>query len=536
MPAECHPVTVLPGTTRLFREFTQMRSLPQDAEVRHFYAADPFSDAWQHSELVAQPDRPALVEELRQQNSGWGAGPATMANLDRLAEGARAVVTGQQVALFGGPLLTLLKAATAIRKARIASEAGVPHVPIFWMATEDHDLDEVNQATFAGKAGVTTLRSSFPGHGSKPVGDLALGDAIEPVLAAAEELLQFAPVTELLRASYTPGDTLASAFAKFISGVFREHGLIVIDASSRQCHAMGSDVLRHAIEHADALHAALVERSALLESHGYHAQVLVPPGGSLLFLLDEGGNRLPLRRLGGDRWKAGAIEYGTRDLLELLDAAPERLSPNALLRPVFQDAILPTAAYVAGPAEVAYFAQSQVIYQQVLGRMTTVVPRLSATLVPAAVRTVMDRFEITFEAALATPEDLAQRLGARMMPVEGKRALSSAGNALDAELETVTKWMQAMDADLGRSAGVAANKMRYQMNRLRRLAANWQLQKNTHLRKQAELVTNMLYPNGHPQERLLSGAALLGLSSVDLAGLLVDNAAGECPGHRVLNI
>ena len=300
MSAECYPITVLPQISRLFREYTELRSAPADAPVRRFYAGSPFDGHWQKGTKPSlQADRGALVDALAAQGREYVAGDATFVNLHRLREGARAVVTGQQVGLFGGPLLTLLKAATAIRKAQVASENGVPHVPVFWMATEDHDLDEVNQVALLSKNGVETLRSSFPGHRQQPVGGLLLGDAIEPVLSRAEELLNFAPITELLRASYTPGDTLASAFGKFLSGVFREHGLIVMDASTPAFHRMGAPVLRYAIEHADELRDTLLARTKELEQAGYAAQVLVSDDSSLLFLIDDSGNRLPLKRLPG---------------------------------------------------------------------------------------------------------------------------------------------------------------------------------------------------------------------------------------------
>ncbi|MGI4854188.1 MAG: bacillithiol biosynthesis cysteine-adding enzyme BshC [Janthinobacterium lividum] len=540
MSAECYPITILPHIARLFRDYAELRTAPADAPIRQLYASSPFDDRWKAGTSPRlQADRAELVAALIEQNQVYGAGEATFANLEKLSAGARVVVTGQQVGLFGGPLLTLLKAATAVRKAQVASEAGVPHVPVFWMATEDHDLDEVNQASLLGKNGVETLRSLFHGHRSQPVGGLVLGDAIEPVLEQVEELLNYAPIAETLRACYTPTDTLASAFGKFLSAVYRDHGLIVMDASSREFHQMGAPVLRYAIEHADALHAALLDRTLALEAAGYAAQVLVTDESTLLFLIDENNNRIPLRRptVNGTRqWQAAGRIYSDAELLAILTAEPERLSPNALLRPVFQDSILPTSAYVGGPAEIAYFAQCQPLYERILGEMTPVLPRLSATLVPPAIRTVMDVHELTMQDAMTSADELAQRLAARAMPIEGKRRIAAAGNALDAELDDVQRWMETMDGNLGRSAGVAANKMRYQMNRLRRLAANFQLEKETQLRKHADAVTRMLYPKNHVQERLLNGIQLLAASTVDLPAMLVENAQQNCPGHQVFDI
>ncbi len=536
MDAECYPITVLPHLSRLFREYTELRTAGPDAPVRRFYATSPYEDDWKQGTTPSlQPDRGVLAAQLSAQNRAFGADKTTFANIEKLRGGARVVVTGQQVGLFGGPLLTLLKAATAIRKAQAATAAGIPHVPVFWMATEDHDLDEVNQVTLSGKSDVVMLKSSFPGHRQQPVGDLLLGEAITPVLDAVEELLGFAPITETLRACYAPENTLALAFAKLLSSIFREHGLIVLDASTRAFHQMGDPVLRYAIEHADDLQAALLHRTRELEQAGYAAQVLVSPDNSLLFLIDEHGQRLPLKRSHG-LWKAGAVTYSTDDLLALLGSAPERLSPNALLRPVLQDSILPTSAYVGGPAEIAYFAQCQPLYERILHTVTPILPRLSATLIPAKIRAVMDQHELALRDAMTTAGDLAQRLAARAMPLEGKRTIAAAGNALDAELNQVQHWMEAMDGNLGRSAGVAANKMRYQMNRLRRLAANWQLERETYLGKHAAAVTRTLYPDQHVQERLLAGVQLLAMTDIDLPTLLIANADQECPGHRVFDI
>src|SRR6185437_14354199 len=267
----------------------------------------------------------------------------------------------------------------------------------------------------------------------------------ETALAAAEEMLGAGDATALLRESYRPDATLAEAFGRLIARLFAPWGLVVIDASARGFHALGAKVFEDAIRKADVLHNALVRRDAELIARGYHAQVKVTEQSSLLFLVDEKtGARLPLRRVrvnGQTQWKAGGHHYAIGDLLGILEETPERCSPNALLRPIFQDAVLPTSAYIAGPAEIAYFAQSEVLYKRILGRATAVLPRLSATLVEQKIATVMERHEVHLADALTSADALAQRLGARAMPVEGKRKMAAAGNSLDGELTAVTEWM-----------------------------------------------------------------------------------------------
>ena len=552
MDSQCYPISTLPGTTALFRDYAEADASPNAAALRRWYSTDPFSMAWaNNSPSLDELHRTRLTDALLRQADGFDASAAVIANIERLKHGAAAVVTGQQVALFGGPLLTLLKAATAIRKAQDATKlSGREHVPIFWLASEDHDLAEVDQLALLTKASVETLRLGLKSHYPLPVGAMRIDGGheqgrihLEAELDRASELLGWAPICTLLRECYSPDATLAGAFGRLLTKIFAAHGLIVMDAASREFHALGADVLRAAIERADEFEAALLARTTELTTSSYHAQVLVTPGHSLLFLLDENtGARIPLRRTpktdgqSGGGWKAGAHVYSTADLLAILAATPERLSPNALLRPVFQDAILPTAAYIGGPAEVAYFAQSAVLYDKILGRITPVLPRLSATLIEPAIASTMAAHELQFPQILEakTPEGLALRLGARAMPIEGKRRIAATGNAMDTELNALTEYMTSMSSDLGRSSSISASKMRYQMNRLRRLAATFELQKEISLKKQATTILLSLYPEGHLQERLLGGVWFLARYGNTLPDLLIEHAGQECPGHRIL--
>jgi bacillithiol biosynthesis cysteine-adding enzyme BshC len=520
---DCYPISVLPRLSRLFLDYTTSHE-----PIAPFYAATPFS--WKPA-AHNPAHRAALADLLRDQNLFWGAGEKALANIEKLRNGAGAIVTGQQVALFGGPLFTLFKAATAIHRAQ-----KIGAVPIFWLASEDHDLAEVDHVTLPARHALHTLRlHSDESSAGRPVGAIPLGPHIAQLLDRAAELIGGTPEFDLLAAAYTPQATYASAFARWLAAVFADHGLIVLDASSRAFHALGAPVLRHAVEHAADLEAALHERDRLLAERGYHSQVLVAPSSSLLFLIDEAtGARQPLRRKNGS-WQAGKSSCSTTELLGILDAAPERLSPNALLRPVFQDYLLPTAAYVAGPAEIAYFAQSQVLYEAILGRMTPILPRLSATLIEPSIGKVLAQHELSLADILSThPDELAHRLGARSLPIEGKMQLAAAGNALDGELQQLLSWMESLSPDLGRSAQASASKMRYQMNRLRRLAANYQLQREGSIRRHVDTLFFNLFPDRHPQERSIGGVAYLSRVGAPLLSTLIEQSADDCPGHKAI--
>jgi bacillithiol biosynthesis cysteine-adding enzyme BshC len=538
LTADCYPITVVPGLHRLFLDYCSGA-----AAAQRFLASVPSDQSWQERKHLS-PQRPAhwpeLLRLLAEQNAS--SSPAAAAALDALRNGAGVVVTGQQVGLFGGPQFTPLKAATALTRARQATAAGRPHATIFWLATEDHDFAEINHVVFPARRELRTLRYSSAPVAPRPVGGIVLDNSITPLLDEARELLGDSDAMDALTAAYKPGRTFAQAFAEFYSKVFAAQGLLMLDASGREFHRMGAPVLRAAIERADELHLALLERNRELEAAGYHAQVAVMPQSSLLFLIDEQtGARLALKRTAPSAqepnglWHAGNRSLSTAELLGTLDAEPERISPSALLRPVFQDFLLSTSAIVGGPAEIAYFAQSAVLYEHILHRVTPALPRFSATLVEPAIGKLLRQHKLTLERVLAeTGMSLAQSLATQVIPDEEKRELAAAGRALDAELTTLIGWMRSLDAGLGRSAETAASKMRYQMSRLRRLATNFQLQREAQLSRHAEAISMALYPGGVLQDRVHGAAYYFARYGFGLAEELTVQAANSCPGHTVL--
>jgi len=533
--ADCHPIDLIPGLHPLFRDFCA-----RAPKVRTFYEAALADYGWQ-----ARPEVPAhwaeLIELIAAQNPA-AAGSAAQKQLDALRGGSGVVVTGQQVGLFGGSLFTPFKAATALARARQATTVGKPHAAIFWLATEDHDFAEINHVVLPARKELRTLEYTKTPAEPVPVGSVLMNESIAPLLEQAWELVGYSDAMEALAAAYRPGRTFGQAFAEFYSKVFAAQGLLVLDAGGRDLHRIGSPVLRAALERSDELHAALIERNKALEAAGYHAQVAVAAQSSLLFLIDKrSGARLALKRMAPNSkepnglWQAGRDRFSTGDLVAILEAEPERVSPSALLRPVFQDYLLSTSLTIGGPAEISYFAQSAVLYERILGRMTPAEPRLSATLIEPAIGELLKKHELTLERVFAeTLDSLAQLLAARAMPVDGKRKLAAAGTALDAELLPLLEWMHALDAGLGRSAETAASKMRYQMNRLRRLAANFQLQREDSLKRHAEAISRALYPGGVLQERLHGAAYYFGRYGFELAENLTEQAVDTCPGHKAI--
>jgi bacillithiol biosynthesis cysteine-adding enzyme BshC len=527
-------MTVMPGMSRLFLDLNS-----GSAAAQAFYAASFLPGSWQQ-----RPALPAHWQELVRLLAAQNPAASAAGALTAIAGGAGVTVTGQQVGLFGGPLYTPFKAATAVARARQATAAGHPHAPIFWLATEDHDFAEIDHVSFPAGRALEKLQYAKGNESAaaRPVGGVVLDERITPLIERAWELLGPSDAMEALAAAYKPGRTFARAFADFYSKLFAAQGLLVLDASGREFHRLGAPVLRAGIERADELHSALLDRNRALEAAGYHAQVAVTAQSSLLFLVDaETGARLALKRTAPSAaepaglWQAGKQTYSTADLVGILDAEPERISPSALLRPVFQDFLLSTSLIIGGPAEIAYFAQSAVLYERILGRQTTPEARFFGTLIEPAIAELLRKHDLTLDRVLAeTPTSLAQLLAARRIPVEGKQKLAAAGNAMDAELTALLEWTASLDEGLGKSAKTSASKIRYQMNRLRRLAANFELQREASLARHAEFLCQSLCPGGALQERTHGAAYYFARYGLELAESLSAQAAIPCAGHTAI--
>src|SRR5208282_2462737 len=281
--AHCLPFSQIPHTTQLFSDF-----LAYSPKVKPFYPKPPYLGEWVKEEAgklnYDSARRARVADILERQNKSWDASAKTLANLDRLRQGASAIVTGQQVGLFGGPMFAIYKALTAVKLADEATAAGIDAVPVFWLATSDHDLAEVNHVSIPGSDGLLrTLTTSSHGVPGAPVSNVRLGDEILPVVEEAASLLGDSEATQFLSASYRPGETLGTAFARFYAQLFGQWGVILLDASDAELHRVAAPMYRAAIERVEDLNAALLARGDALERAGYYQQVKVTPSSVLLF-------------------------------------------------------------------------------------------------------------------------------------------------------------------------------------------------------------------------------------------------------------
>jgi len=537
--AHCLPFSQIPHTTRLFSEF-----LSYSPQVQPFYPRSPYFGEWRKEEskkISYDPSRRERVAAILEgQNRSRNASPKTLENLDRLRRGAVAIVTGQQVGLFGGPMFSIYKALTAVKLAGEASAAGIEAVPIFWLATYDHDLAEVNHVSLPGPEGaLQTLTSSSHGSLGAPVSAVRLGDEIIPILEQAASLLGDTEASSLLRETYRPGETLGSAFAALFARLFAEWGVIVLDASDGELHRIAEPIYRAAVEQAESLTAALLERGEALEAAGYHQQVKVTPSSSLLFTLHQGA-RTAIHQQGKNEFVIGsgpaADKLSSADLLALLDSAPEQFSPNVLLRPVVQDFLLPTLAYTGGAAEAAYFAQAGVVYQALLGRITPMIPRYSATLVEPKSQRLIERYGIAVPDVFGATDSLRQRLASHSLPEELQAAFDAARKSLDSHLTSIQEKLAKLDRTLIDAGETAVSKIHYQLERLQTQAARAESQKSELVTRHADALSQSLYPDKGLQERTIGGVYFVARYGRDLLHQLYETMQSDCHDHQIVEL
>jgi bacillithiol biosynthesis cysteine-adding enzyme BshC len=530
--SECLPFSAVPHTSQLFQDY-----LYHFDRVRQFYRRPPVVAEWAKEEAAAlhydDERRRRVADALEKQNRAWGASPKSFASIARLRAGAAVAATGQQVALLGGPLFSLLKALTAVRIAEEATRAGVDCVPVFWLATEDHDLAEVNHATLLDAEGALVhLQTPSRGTANAPVSEVPLGAEIEPLVEQASRLLGDSEVSRLVRQAYRPRETLGSAFARLFAGIFADWGVILLDASDPELHAVAQPVYRAALLGAEDLDRALLERGAALRAAGYHEQVKVTPETTLLFE-ERNGARVVVHRTNGE-YSVGLQRSSREELLARIVAAPERFSANVLLRPVVQDFLLPTIAYTGGPAEVAYFAQAAVVYQELLGRVTPVVPRFSATLLDARAQRLLAKYRLTLTDFFHGDEQTRELLALRSLPEDLQARFEGGEQAVAGSLEQIRQSLARLDPTLVEAAGRAGSKMLFQLRRLRKRAGLAQVRREQELDRHAAWLCSTLFPDKHLQERQIAGVSFLARHGLDLLHVLYEGARAGCPDHQII--
>jgi bacillithiol biosynthesis cysteine-adding enzyme BshC len=397
----------LPGGSALAGDY-----IDQFEKVSHLYGGDfrnkesrSTRTEWLDNHEVNRADRTEVAECLRQYNKKHNSHDAVMTSLSLLEQPGTLVITGgQQSGLFTGPLLVIYKAITTIQAAKEASEQlDRPVVPLFWIAGEDHDWDEVNHTYVLNRTQeIAKIKIEKSEEKRSSVSDIQVeAESWLQVVEQLDNLLQesdFKPqIMEFIRDSSFREGSMTDAFAKLMGSLFGKFGLILLDSADPALRRLEQPFFTSLIMQNDALETAYINSASDIVDTGYKLQADVTAGSANLFYIHEGARLLLHKKEGRFTDRKGQVSFSREELLEELNAHPERFSNNVLTRPLMQDYVLPVLATVLGQGEIAYWAIPQRAFEVVGGQMPLIIPRMSFTVVEGTLHKHMDKYQLSFE-------------------------------------------------------------------------------------------------------------------------------------------
>ncbi len=496
------PFSRLPGVNNLFLDF--------------LYDFEKVSDFYPPPERIREykiPHRQKLCEILQRQNEAFG-NSATYSLIQKFQQDdTSCVITGQQVGLLSGPLYTLWKALTAIHQSRVFEQKGISCVPVFWMATEDHNLNEI--ASFALlKQNHDLLQFSLKEHlflKRQPAGTVKTdNEEIHKILIRAFQEIKRPEVK-----SFYTGTTLSHAFARTLLWLLRDFPILIVDPSDPSFKQIASPFFEKLVDKVNYLLDTLHEQNLRLKEKKYPVQVQMEEDRLPLFKIQD-GERIPIKR-------------GETDL------RPESLSPSALLRPLFQDYIFPAVGYVGGPAEIAYFAQLHPWYNAMEIEQPTLFPRVSLTLIPPATRGFLELNRLKPEEIYLQEDTLVDALLNHEGMKQTRKELKDLENVLRASLQKIQKEIVRIDPTLEKGLHTAFRKMEYQLRKMERKAFLAAKRKNLMLAEQIEKAKNVIYPDDKVQERYLNVFSFA-MKLPELMQQVYDQIQWDAKAHQWIDI
>ncbi len=458
-------------------------------------------------------DRSNLVQILSTQNRSFHCGVKTLANIDLfLNDNTVAVVTGQQVGLFTGPLYTIYKTLTALKLSEQLAKRFPEYnvVPVFWLEGEDHDYDEVSSINLINASNdLVKLEYLIGGDPEKKnigaVGKIEFNDSIDAFFTLAEQTLvqtEFKPkVLELVKNAYQKGMTFNKAFVHMMTVLLEDSGLVFFDPNDADAKKLAAPVFEKELNDSSKTCQLVVDQSAALEKN-YHAQVKPRPINLFLF---HGGGRYPIEpHPDGFALKGTRAHFTKEQIQELLKTSPELFSPNVVLRPLCQDTILPTAAYVAGPSEVAYFAQFKPLYKEFNIPEPIIYPRASATVVEERVEKVLTRFALQPTQFFQDVEFIKQKIAVQVSDFKAEELFANTYGSVEESLNSLRSGMQTIDPTLGGALDGALGRIKSTLDVLKDKTIAAQKRQHEVYLRQIDKVALNLFPNSNFQERELN--------------------------------
>ena len=478
---------------------------------------------------------------LVRQNQYLGAPPEAIAAAESLKDAnAVCVFTGQQAGLFGGPLYTIHKAITILNwTKRLREVLKRPVVPIFWIASDDHDFEEIRWTAFPNKQNqVQKLTLDIPALAQRtPASQIKLGNGIREVLNQlwdAQVVTEFTPaISEALAAIYCSDCSITDAFGRLMSMLFGKHGLVMFDPSDPEAKALCAPLFAQELSGHVLTASALGEIGQRLEESGYHKQVDHPEGHTHLFYVSNG--RHAVRGADGQLWTDPEPNPMAPEVwLKRLQDTPAAFSAGVLMRPVAQSYLFPVVAVVCGPSEIAYWAQSRALFDRFDVTMPVVLPRMSATIIEKKIQAGVEalghevpEFFGDIEALINShfdksfPSDLTQRFEAEKQ------------DTLD-RLSRLKQIVTGFEPTLERTFDVDAGKIGATWAHLEDKVFQAHKRKGDEIRARFYKLAVHLRPEGRPQERVFGIVYYINKYGPGFTERVIEQLPVGAPDHRII--
>jgi bacillithiol biosynthesis cysteine-adding enzyme BshC len=543
LQTESIPFARIPQQSKLFVEY---QNTPLSLQKYYPNAVDSHTQIARRVPDVLknyQADREVLCDVLSDMNGGCSASEKTLENIKLLRQpDTVAVVSGQQAGLFTGPLYTIYKALSAVKLTECLRGRGFNAVPVFWIATEDHDFLEVSNAFVIGKQGDLVELRNEPKrcYENLPVGYVKNDDSIKKTI---DELFHVLPHTEftaeirqIVEKSWAPGVDFGSAFGKMLTEIIGQYGIILLCPLDERLKKLATPLYVEAIKRSDEIVAALQKRSAELVEAGYHAQVLVGDDYFPLFYQASDRTRHALKKTGEGTYKTKGIdrEFSLQELADLAEKEPQRFSPSVVLRSVVQDYLLPTVAYYGGAAEIAYFAQSAEVYRILERPITTILHRQSFTFVESKNAKTLETYGLNLLDLFQGEENLIPQIAEKYLNRETARIFAEVEEKINIQLNRLDQNLVQLDVTLADSLARRRQKIIHHISAMRNKFHHAQIRKDETVKRQLETAFASLLPHKHLQERTLNIISVLnkyGLYAIDWIYEAIDL---DDKGHRII--
>ncbi len=491
-------------------------------------------------------ERPLLHRVLNEQNREFHSGIKTIANIDLLGnDNTFAVVTGQQLGLFTSPLYTIYKAITAVKLAKKIGEDFPEYnfVPVFWLEGEDHDFDEINKTKYINSLNELSVAEYLVG--GKPlernigaVGNIVFDEHIEQFFSAIDTTLpksEYSPaLLEIMRGYYKQGNSVLKAFTGFFNHVYEDSGLIFLNPNHPELKKVLSPLFVKEINSNSDASKLVIQKSVELEEH-YHAQIKAKALN--LFMFYKGGRHLIEPSESGDYFLKNLRQRYTKDeLFSIAKNTPELLSPNVVTRPLCQDSLLPTIAYVGGPAEIAYFAQLKPVYEYFSVTMPIIYPRASVTLVEEKVQKVLQKYSLEIEDLFDEVEPILSKVSEQVSEVKVDGLFEALDIRVKEALNEARFGIQQIDSTLNGTIDSTLVKFQQQLEVLKQKTQKAQQQKEEISLKQIRKAALNIFPNGNFQEREFSLVQYLNKYGPDFVKWVSNEISIDKFQHQVITI